>query len=600
MATPSPPMPPPSLPMNIGVPLDELSFLFFGSLGVAIWLVYLSCRPRFAERSVTGSSDYIYQLLPRQLATHEEYSKGFLIYFGSMAAMVVLLALLGPQNLESLGITLPKALSYVTLPPAIALVLMGALPNVPGLMLIEKYLRQYALERAYIPDAARATAQRLAAADFDFTSYQGEELQSPEMRGVEPADFTRSRRSLEHGWARLCCLVFVQKSCRMSGLTDSLDASLLRDYEKDLELIESEKKSMEAQVAAYRAARANDPFYTNDTLRRDIADNLYKLYILLGCAVRLKTQPHDDIDLALRPFGFKLNHATRAQDMGDLKLVGLAAVAVSITLLGLAAYGLGQLGLWTMSPVFPQKMYQPFVDAASTLVPHATAIMIADLMRRHAINGGSWFDSSGLARRANGANYVRVALVCGVAGYVGLILFGLTQVAPTLDGFEIDAPYALLAMVTGGFYVYHLDNAEIGRRPSRWWELGSQTVLTGLCGFIAACATWQIIFGAASAAIDKIILAAMVNATVGFTLAWYIPQAAAATRYDPLAEASEERVRALETAARVRLGAADAAIWLDKPHPALGNKSPRAAAAADVDGFENAIGLLQGPRALVA
>ena len=129
----------PQLPMNIGVPLDQLSILFFLSLAVAIWLVYLFCKQKFSERNVTGSSDYIYQLLPRQLATHEEYSKGFLIYFGSMAAMVLLLALLGPQNLEAVGITLPKALSYLTLPPAIALVLIGAMPNVPGLMLIENW-----------------------------------------------------------------------------------------------------------------------------------------------------------------------------------------------------------------------------------------------------------------------------------------------------------------------------------------------------------------------------------------------------------------------------------------------------------------------------
>ena len=144
------------------------------------------------------------------------------------------------------------------MPLAIAFVLMGALPNVPGLMVIETFLRQYAHERAYIPDAARATADRLAAAEFDFTSYQGEALQSPEMRGVEPADFTRSRHTLEHVWARLCCLVFVQKSYRIEGLTDSLDAGLLRDYQRDLELVESQKKSMEAKVAAYRTARASD------------------------------------------------------------------------------------------------------------------------------------------------------------------------------------------------------------------------------------------------------------------------------------------------------------------------------------------------------
>jgi hypothetical protein len=241
------------------------------------------------------------------------------------------------------------------------------------------------------------------------------------------------------------------------------------------------------------------------------------------------------------------------------------------------AFALGQRGLWTMSPVFPQDVIQPFVDAVSTLVPHATAIMIADVMRRRLIKKGAWFSSSGPRRRANSANYIRVAIVCGVAGYVGLILWGLTQQAPTSEGFKIDIPNALLAMVTGGFYVYHLDNAEIGCRPSRWWELGWQTVLTGVCGLVAACATWEIIFGAASAAIDNIVLTTVVNATVGFAFAWYIPLAAAAARHDPLSDASEERVGALATAARERLADADAAIWLDTPHPALGNKPPRAA-----------------------
>ena len=72
----------PSLPMQFGVPLNELSFLFFGCLGIAIWLVYVFCQKRFAERSITESSDWIYQLLPRQLANRQLWgapsSKGFL------------------------------------------------------------------------------------------------------------------------------------------------------------------------------------------------------------------------------------------------------------------------------------------------------------------------------------------------------------------------------------------------------------------------------------------------------------------------------------------------------------------------------------------
>ena len=71
---------------------------------------------------------------------------------------------------------MPKQLGCVGVPLAIAFVLMGALPNVPGLMLIETFLRQFAHERAFIPDAARATAERLAAADLSFSSYEGEAL----------------------------------------------------------------------------------------------------------------------------------------------------------------------------------------------------------------------------------------------------------------------------------------------------------------------------------------------------------------------------------------------------------------------------------------
>ena len=592
----------PPLPMQFGVPLNELSFLFFGSLGIAIWLVYVFCQKRFAERIGTESSDWIYQLLPRQLATREEYSKGFLIYFGTLATFVVLLSLLGPKNLEPLlGIKLPEAAGNIFLPLAIAFIVIGALPTVPGLTLIEKNMREYAHKRAYIPDSARAIADRLAAADFNFTSYQDDALESPEMRGVEPADFTRSRRSLGHSWARLCCLVYAEKSYRMSGVTEPLDATLLRDYERDLEFIEDKKRSMEAEVAAYRAAKARDPFYTNDDLRRAIRDNLYKLYILLGCAVRLK-QPYEDVDLALGQFGFQFSctNTQRPHDTADLQLVALTVVTVSTTLIGLAAWGLGQLGLWTASPMFPLKVFQPFLDTASTLIPNAARIMIADFVRRRAIKKGRWFSTSGPKRSNNIANYIRVALASGVAGYVGLILWGLGQQVPTSDGFIIDAPFALLAVVTGGFYVYHLDNAQVCTRPSRSWEVGSQTVLTGVCGLIATCATGELIFGSAGMIIDKIVLATMVSAVVGLALAWYIPQAAAATRSNPLSAASEERVGTLQTAAKARLGEDGGAVWLDETHPGLGNRSPRVAAVLSVEGFESAMGLLQGPRGLAA
>jgi uncharacterized protein (DUF2384 family) len=266
-------------------------------------------------------------------------------------------------------------------------------------------------------------------------------------------------------------------------------------------------------------------------------------------------------------------------------------VAVSSMLAGLCATELGHLGLWEPSVVFPQKFYQPFIDTASTFVPHFVAIMVADLIRKRRIKNGVWF------RGELRANYVRVAVVCGLAGYIGLVLWGFALQSLTLNGLLIDAPNALLAMATGGFYVYHLDNVELNRRPSLPWELGPQTVVTGICGLIASVVSFELILGAASAAIDRIVLTTVINAMVGFALAWYVPKAAAA-KFDPLANARDERVRTLEAKALTRFGnSAETIDWLERPNLALGNKSPRVA-AAEVEGFEQAIGLLQRPRAV--
>jgi hypothetical protein len=262
---------------------------------------------------------------------------------------------------------------------------------------IERRLRQYAHERAYIPAAARATADRLSAADFEFSSYAGS-LHTADMRGVEPTDFTQPRRSLEHDWARLSCLVYEEKSRRLSGDDGPLDAGLLRDYETDLELIEAKRKSMEAEVAAYREEKARNPAYTNDALHQTIRNSLYKLYILLGCAVRLKKQPYDDINLALRPFGFKLDQPAVKADNRDLMLVGMVVMAASVLLLGFAAVEAAHLRLWTASDVFPQIWYQPFLDTIEAVILYGAGILMADVVRKRRIRRGSWFSSNGVIK----------------------------------------------------------------------------------------------------------------------------------------------------------------------------------------------------------
>ena len=143
---------------------------------------------------------------------------------------------------------------------------------------------------------------------------------------------------------------------------------------------------------------------------------------------------------------------------------------------------------------------------------------------------------------------------------------GLFFQPPTIALAKGTAPFALLPAATGAFYGYHLDKVELGRRPWRPWEVGSQTlVTTALCG-LAATLAWLALGGGVVGNVDFIALATLFTAVVGASLAWYLPQAAASRRYDPMAEALNARIAMLGAAALDRFGNADlpANGWRDR------------------------------------
>src|SRR5262245_26009436 len=291
MDTPSPAHLPP-VNIQFGVPIDHGSVSFFAFLAVAVIIVYVFCKKKFAEPSRKQTDDFVYSLLPEQLATPEEYRRGFKNYLLVMILAVVFLSLIGPSNLRAIGLPVPADANFVAVPLAVALMLVGLLPNVGVLEAIELRLRQYAHERARIPIAAREMAKILSCADFDFVTYQ-EPLVSGEMRGVEKADFDQSRGTLEHDWARLSALICRVKLL-MSDPAASLDHELLRTYQREVEGIEDKRNSMEAEIARYRQTKVAAP-----NLHATIRGCLYTLYVLLGCAVRTNEPPQRHLDLSL-------------------------------------------------------------------------------------------------------------------------------------------------------------------------------------------------------------------------------------------------------------------------------------------------------------
>jgi len=423
------------------------------------------------------------------------------------------------------------------------------------------------------------------------------------LRGITSTDFDAQRGSIEYGWARLSCLSHELGRRRDADETEAFDDEMLDRYSSDLDNIASKRRALEADMAQYRQEKARDPFYDNIELRNTITSALKKLYVLLGCAVRLKTCPSADVNAAFRSFGFVLGPSPAPRGNQDLIIVGLAVMTASLLALTFLAWAAtSAAGLWHASLYFPKKPDEAFIWSLSALLVHGVAMMTANWVRARLLRKGQWFAFVGQERQPIAANYIRVALCCAATGYAVLYLWGLNTSPPTIGFAKSTAPFALLPAATGAFYGYHLDNVELGCRPSRLWEIGLQTLVTALCGLMAALVWLALGDDAAvnSGNSDYIVLLTLFGAVVGASLASTIPPAAAARRHNPLVDAQNSRIAMLRAAAEERFKSAELADrWLAQSHPALDNRPPKDA-ATDIDLYVKALGLLQGPRAVAA
>ena len=92
--------------------------------------------------------------------------------------------------------------------------------------------------------------------------------------------------------------------------------------------------------------------------------------------------------------------------------------------------------------------------------------------------------------------------------------------------------------------------------------------------------------------IDYVLLVTALGAAVGGSLGWYVPKAVSECRYDPLDEAKKERVLSLEAMAAEQFDSFDKAqAWLSTPLALLQNMAPTAAAAT-IEGYQDAVALL--------
>jgi hypothetical protein len=325
---------------------------FIGCLLLGIVIVVLLSISKFEESTVDkAEGGLIAQLLPRYLATHEEYSCALLRYIGSMVGILCAMSVVGPRLLEVLA---PSLATHAPIAPFIfALILVGVVPAVPWLKEIEWSIRHFWHERAFIPAAAREVADTLGAANFEFDPYIQRVATSPSLRGVELKDFDAPRGSVEYEWARLSCLSYELGRRRNAGETKLLDSEMLDRYASDLDNIGSTRHALEAEVTQYRKESLSNPYHQNIQLGDSIRKTLRQLYILLGCAVRLKASRSPEMNAAFQSFGFILGPSAPQDGNQNVIIVGLAAMTVSLLLFVFTAQEVGSLGLVAALDLFP-------------------------------------------------------------------------------------------------------------------------------------------------------------------------------------------------------------------------------------------------------
>jgi hypothetical protein len=535
--------------LDLGIPTPTI---VCGALGIVI--VVLHSMQKFEESTLKkGEDDFTPPLMPKYLATREAYARSLVSYIGSMVGVLCAMSYLAPSLFKLPELAALK--QYEELAPlGFALLLVGVLPNVPWLQDIEWHLRRFWHERAYIPKAAGDIADRLRDSAFEFSKYNSNAvLTCQSMQGLEQTDFEAPRGSIEEEWARISCLSYALLNRPDSGATKFIDSEILNRYADNIAL---QRRALEADVARYRRAKTSNPLYeNNDLLTKKLRDALRQINILLVCAVRLKASHINEV---FQSFGFKYDSSTPAPANQDLMIVGLTVMTASLlAFTGAAAFFSEQL--WQPSVVFlewaaPQRVFNlPIVQ----LILVGAAFMTADLMRTHLLRKERWFPPTGPKRIF--ANYIVIVLYClipvtvlaTISYYLYFYYYPDANVGLWLIA-KIALTCSMAPAVTGGFYAYHLDNAELGR-PSRLLEIGSQTLLTALPALVGVQVWLPLMYpgGMPAGTTDFVVFITLFDAVMGFSLAWYLPNAAATHRRDQTVQVKEARIEKLGNVAAI-------------------------------------------------
>jgi hypothetical protein len=464
-----------------GILIETFATTLIGLLVVIVFGIQKFNEPTFEKNEDQPET----QLPPHFLARPRQYVNALFFYLGSLSLLFVICAAVGSQGFgDLLGATPIKPGAF---PLAMALIIVGFIPNVRWIQQIELFFRRAAHNRAFIPEGAQSMERRLRRAEFDFSKYNNPTRLNDEiLRALKPTDFTAEPETIQRRWARFTCLIYALDqlykkdgggSDDFGNIAKDLDEHFLAANRSAYERLLARHRELRHRMASYRKKMPNRS--DDDDLVEALRQALRRTHVLIGCAVLLK-HPIDDraID-ALARFGFKVERLNPAPSI--FYVIRSAALTMS-ALIFIAVMAAQVLGLKIpQGKMTPQQIAVSW--ALSSILVHGCAAWAAYKFWAH-LKDTEWIGSP--------LQIFKAGVVGGFAGFIVLLpldaLFGPNE----FDLKEVlrMLPWLLLPGTTGVFTAYFLGTSREKDQGQQPREAPIQGGVTAVQGGITALVTY--------------------------------------------------------------------------------------------------------------
>ena len=499
--------------------LDIVTYLAF-SIGLII--VVSTSVDIFNQPSYSRNPGKPYtRIKPRFVTLKKKYKRALRLYLLAIAAIYSIITFC-PEVLSGLGAD-DAALKKVVSSPAWPLAAVSFVIGLQSLVFIKQFetlCRSRLHKWAKIPEGARETIDRLRRGAFNFNLYNnGNVMHQQEFSHVKPSDFEKEQSSLEHKWAKICCILF---NLRMAGKPEAdmpagfspsaYDTDFFLEYSEEYQDIETLHERLSNTVHLYQKLEEGEKkdqqgsFQTlRESLEKDLDDLLERVYTFIACAVRSKQSTESEVYATLNHLGFSLPSSKEKPIDLDALITFLGSAAMLIVLAVLT--GTYVFPLFIKPEIMAAADYMKggsviaIVWAVSIICCHGSAAWAALSYRKDRIAKKNWEEPGGISTRPL-RNYLVSALRGGLVGFLFLMVIILIYLAinkgAILDDLQLTAQeffkmvltnliWIVAISCTGWFAVYHYDtHYEESSKPDYPAKVGLQAVAMAVIGLICA------------------------------------------------------------------------------------------------------------------